>query len=120
MNKNMDTVKHIQEGSASITASVPDKVSKKMDVFYNPAMKHNRDMIIALLRASSKKDLRISLPLAGTGVRAIRLVKELNGGQVKEIFANDIKEEAVALIKQNLKDNKIDPALCTVSCDEGA
>ena len=69
----------IKEGKAVLKVPKLDKgkdVSKKLPVFYNPVMKFNRDVSIFLLNAIDRKDIQIALPLAGTGVRGIRLMKE--------------------------------------------
>ena len=39
----------IKEGKAAIKIKKADKISKEMDVFYNPIMKINRDISILLL-----------------------------------------------------------------------
>jgi tRNA (guanine26-N2/guanine27-N2)-dimethyltransferase len=95
-------VKKIREGSVEIYISTENKISKQMPVFYNPMMKLNRDITILLLKQFSP--MRLCDPLAGTGVRAIRFAKEL---KYKSIVANDISEKGVALIKKNIKLNKL-------------
>ena len=95
-------MKKIKEGSAEIYVPSQKKISKKLPVFYNPIMKLNRDMTILLLRQFPAMNL--CDPLAGTGIRAIRFAKEL---KYKSIVANDISEKAVALIKKNIKHNKV-------------
>jgi len=99
--------KTIKENSIEIKVPVETKISKKLPVFYNPVMKLNRDISVLILNSISKDNLRIADPLAGTGIRSIRFLKELKKGKVKQIFANDISENAVNLIEENLKLNKI-------------
>jgi tRNA (guanine26-N2/guanine27-N2)-dimethyltransferase len=96
----------IEEGSARINAFVEDKVSKRLEVFYNPVMKLNRDVSILLLNSLGKKGMQIADPLAGSGIRAIRFLLELKKGKVENISINDLSENAAKNISQNLKLNK--------------
>jgi len=96
----------IEEGKARIKVPIESRISRKLPVFYNPVMKFNRDMSVLLLKAVSDKSLRIALPLAGTGVRGIRLLKELRKGKIKQIIINDHSKEAFRIIKSNLRLNK--------------
>ena len=95
-------MKLITEGSAKISIKTSDKVSKDMDVFYNPVMKLNRDISVLLLNSINKKNIQISLPLAGSGIRGIRFLKELNKGIIKSISFNDCSKKAVNSIKNSL------------------
>lgn len=96
------SMKKIKEGSAEIFIPTEKKVSKKLPVFYNPTMELNRDITILLLQQFSL--MNICDPLAASGIRAIRFAKEL---KYKSITANDINEKAFALIKRNMKHNKV-------------
>ena len=98
--------KIISEGKAKIAAYTARTVSKEMPVFYNPVMKLNRDMTVLLLSSIDMKGMQIGLPLAGTGVRACRLLTELKRGKIKSIEINDKSEEAVNLIKKNIALNE--------------
>jgi tRNA (guanine26-N2/guanine27-N2)-dimethyltransferase len=97
----------IQEGKAVIRVSVANKVSKEMDVFYNPVMKLNRDISILLLNCIGEAGLNIADPLAGSGIRAIRFMLELKKNKIRTITANDYSLKAVKSIKNNLSLNKI-------------
>lgn len=68
----------------------------------------NRDISVLLLNSVSKNNLQIADPLAASGVRSIRFLKELNKNKIKKIYINDIDKDAVKSIKENLKLNKID------------
>ncbi|MFH0868445.1 MAG: hypothetical protein V1831_03970 [Candidatus Woesearchaeota archaeon] len=108
----------IEEGKAVIRIKKANKISKEMDVFYNPVMKINRDISILLLNSIAKNDMQIALPLAGSGVRGIRFLKELSKGKIKSINFNDYSVKAVGSIKNNLRLNKIDKfsiIKCTVN-----
>jgi tRNA (guanine26-N2/guanine27-N2)-dimethyltransferase len=108
----MDT---IIEGGAKLRVSL-GKISKKLDVFYNPLMKLNRDVSVALLQVLGDKDLQIALPLSGSGVRGVRFLVELDN--IKSIGFNDNSETAVDLIKQNieLNEDKLNCDDIEVSC----
>ena len=92
----------IKEGKAEVYVPKEKKISKKLPVFYNSVMKFNRDVSVELLKQFSQ--LHLCDPLAGTGVRAIRFAKEL---KYKSITVNDLDENAVKLIKKNMKHNKV-------------
>jgi tRNA (guanine26-N2/guanine27-N2)-dimethyltransferase len=98
-------MKKIQEGSAVIEVPEETKVSKKLEVFYNPVMKLNRDVSVLLLNAIENKRMQIADPMAGTGVRSIRFIKELKKGKMKRISVNDLF--SIDKIKNNFKLNKI-------------
>ncbi|MCX6709689.1 MAG: tRNA (guanine(10)-N(2))-dimethyltransferase [Candidatus Woesearchaeota archaeon] len=95
------------EGKARFAAPRADKVSRDMSVFYNPAMKLNRDITVAVLSACELTGIYACDIMAATGVRTIRLAKELPEGKLKRIYANDMSHDAVMLLKKNLKLNKI-------------
>jgi len=97
----------IKEGTAIIKISKKEKISKKLPVFYNPIMKFNRDISVLLLNSINKNNLQIALPLAGTGIRGIRFLKELKKGKVKNISFNDYSKKSIRIIKENLILNNI-------------
>ena len=108
-------MREFREGKAVIKAPDAQKISREMDVFYNPVMKNNRDFSILLLRASGRK-LRIADIMAGTGVRSIRFLLETDN--VESIYINDYDESSVNIIRENLKLNKIDNKKVFVSQEE--
>ena len=91
----------ISEGAVSFHASL-GKVSKDLDVFYNPVMKYNRDISIAVIDAYFDKEITVGLPLAGSGIRGLRLAKECKT-PIKKIYLNDMDKDAVKAIKKNTK-----------------
>jgi len=97
----------LEEGKAKIGAYQADKISKELPVFYNPVMKLNRDLSVLLLNALGKKDMQLADPLAGSGIRGIRFLLELDKGIIKNLSLNDLSEDAARNISQNLKLNKI-------------
>jgi tRNA (guanine26-N2/guanine27-N2)-dimethyltransferase len=97
----------ITEGLAKLNIIRADVVSKAMGVFYNPAMSLNRDISVLLLNSINKNSMQIGDPLAASGVRGIRFLKELKKYKIKNISINDIDENSIKSIKTNLKLNKI-------------
>ncbi len=97
----------VREGAAVIKIKKADKVSREMAVFYNPVMKLNRDISILLLNSIDNKNMQIALPLAGSGIRGMRFLKELKKNKIKSISFNDYSTKAAGSIKNNLKLNKI-------------
>ena len=95
----------ITEGKAKI--KVPKgsgKVSREMPVFYNPVMRSNRDITILLMAAAPRlygmKKLRIADPMAATGIRGIRMLRELGASSIDSLNMNDYSSDAAALIKK--------------------
>jgi len=99
--------KTIAEGKAKIKVPEEQKISKELPVFYNPVMEFNRTVSILLLKAVENKKMQIALPLGGTGVRAVRFLKELPKSKIKQLYINDINKEGFKIIEQNLKLNKV-------------
>lgn len=106
----------LKEGSCVLYAPT-GKISRALPVFYNPDMKLNRDICILLLKSIPIK-LRIADFLAGTGVRSIRLMKELPKKRIESIDINDHNPEAAKLVKKNLKLNKIKSSKVKVHCKD--
>ncbi|UCE29292.1 MAG: tRNA (guanine(10)-N(2))-dimethyltransferase [Candidatus Bathyarchaeota archaeon] len=80
----------------------------KAPVFYNPVMKSNRDLTILALQAYQStlgRDISVGEPLAGCGVRSVRIAVEVEG--VLKVVMNDISSEAVKLARSNVERNKL-------------
>ena len=114
MEHNHDLIK---EGSVYLSAVSSGKgkgPGTKGGVFYNPAMVMNRDISVLIteeiLREYGQevgKDLKILDGLCGTGVRALRLEKEVDwGGRDVEIFANDRDTAAFENTVRNIEINR--------------
>lgn len=97
----------ISESTAQVNVEAQKVVDKKMPVFYNPVMKLNRDISVLLLNSVQNTELRIALPLAGSGIRGIRFLKELDKNIIKEVHFNDKKENYKKYMKKNFELNKI-------------
>ncbi|MGV8086005.1 MAG: tRNA (guanine(10)-N(2))-dimethyltransferase [Candidatus Woesearchaeota archaeon] len=99
----------LTEGKAKFYASCDKngKISKDLDVFYNPLMKFNRDVSVLLLNNSGLKDIQLADIMAGSGVRSIRFLLELKKGIIDNIFINDYSPEFISVLNKNLKANSI-------------
>ena len=80
----------VKEGKAVIRINKADKISRQMEVFYNPIMQLNRDITILLLQQF--QPMHLCDLFAGSGVRSIRFAKEL---KYKSIAANDVSKKAI-------------------------
>ncbi len=96
----------IQEGKISLQ-QYEGTVSKDLPVFYNPDMKFNRDVSIHVLNSVEDMDLSMAFPMAGTGIRPLRFIKELNEGKISHIAINDLSKDAIQHIKKQFKFNKL-------------
>lgn len=104
---SMRTVR-IQEGDVTLDAHTSKgDVSKKLPVFYNPAMALNRDVCMLLLRCLGKKQMSAADILAGTGVRSLRLAAELPKGTIKRLVVNDANPLFPKKFTTALKQNKL-------------
>ena len=98
----------VTEGSCKIKVELPPKdVHAQMEVFYNPVMASNRNIAILLLNSVENEQMNIASPLAGSGIRELRFLKELKAGKVQNIFANDIKENFPKVMAENMKLNNV-------------
>ncbi len=100
----------ITEGKARILAYTGriQEISKKAAVFYNPAMRHNRDisvLALSVFQEDAKKELVVADCLSATGVRGIRYALEVP--QIAEVIFSDLNPTAIKLIKKNVKSNKV-------------
>ncbi|MDP3990312.1 MAG: hypothetical protein Q8Q01_03840 [archaeon] len=100
----------ITEHSATIGGELPKKdVNAKMEVFYNPVMVSNRNISIVLLNSILNKNLKMTLPLAGSGIRGLRFLKELKKGKIKQLDLNDHKDNFEDVFKKNMALSEIKP-----------
>ncbi len=80
-----------------------------MEVFYNPVMVSNRNLSVLLLNSIKNNHLEIADPLAGSGIRALRFLQELNPNKVNSISVNDAKENFLDTFQKNLQLNSCGP-----------
>ena len=90
------------EGLAKV--DVPRMViTRKAEAFYNPHMQYQRDVTMSALRVFSGyrgEGLKVCDPLAGTGIRTLRMAREVPG--IRDIVANDASPAAFAVMRKNL------------------
>jgi tRNA (guanine26-N2/guanine27-N2)-dimethyltransferase len=107
----------VTEGKARIF--VPNgKVTKKDEAFYNPAMRYQRDVTIAALHVFSEMKgggLSVCDPLAGTGIRGIRIAIEVPG--ISEILMNDMSPAAFRVMEKNVEASGIGAKVEMKNCD---
>ncbi len=99
-------LKIIQEGQARVKVAT-GKISKQLQVFYNPLMKLNRDLSILLLNSIPLNHLQACDPLAGSGIRSIRFLLEIKPKKIKSLLINDNDKKSFQTIKNNLQLNQI-------------
>lgn len=95
----------IEEGAVSLPIDVPDTVRKDMSPFYNPKMRLNRDVTLAVLDAVDHSGFDTFFPLSGTGIRALRCLKELD--VVDSAVVNDINENFPDRFKTYAEQNNV-------------
>jgi tRNA (guanine26-N2/guanine27-N2)-dimethyltransferase len=87
-----------------------DKISKKLDVFYNPVMKLNRDVSLLVIKTYfeqiNPKKIKFCDPMGASGIREIRFLKNIPE-IFDELFIGDISKRAILEMKRNFKINKI-------------
>jgi len=85
------------------------KITKKLNVFYNPVMKLNRDISLLFIETyfkSINKKAKFCDPMAASGIREIRFLKTIPS-RFEELIIGDISKTAIKNIKKNFKENKI-------------
>ena len=97
----------LREGKIKLRVPKIEKLDSKAEVFYNPIQVLNRDISILLLNSieqKSERPLRVLDLLSASGVRGLRIKKEVKNCQVT---LNDYKKECFKLMKKNAKLNKL-------------
>lgn len=109
------------ERSSKINVKLPKKdVHAGMEVFYNPLMKSNRNISFLLLNSIGNKDMNIALPLAGSGIRGLRFLQELEEDKINHLFVNDKKENFSKTFTENLRLNKIRKTKVSIHNEEAS
>ncbi len=91
----------------NILSNQASQVNSKMEIFYNPIMASNRNLSILLLNTIAKNNFKIADPLAGSGIRALRFLKELKKNKLKLICVNDFNFFFPKKINEELIRNKL-------------
>jgi tRNA (guanine26-N2/guanine27-N2)-dimethyltransferase len=102
------TLGSIIEGKTNLV--VPESAhqtgpAKKASIFYNPAMRTNRDLTVLFGRTAAKKGWTYLDALGGTGAKGIRLAVETDIDI--EVLINDHSSEAFKIINRNIAANKL-------------
>jgi tRNA (guanine26-N2/guanine27-N2)-dimethyltransferase len=85
-----------------------EKARSQSPVFFNPAMKMNRDSAILALGALNKRlsrPLAVCEPMCGSGIRGIRIALEAEG--ISEAVLGDMSYNAVRLAEKNVLMNGV-------------
>jgi tRNA (guanine26-N2/guanine27-N2)-dimethyltransferase len=109
-------VDEVTEGKARIlvprldeSAEEPEQRLRSMaPVFYNPVMKTNRDTAVLVLRAHQRslgRGVTACEPMAGSGVRGIRLAIEVDS--VDRVVMGDLSPSAIRLGELNAEMNSV-------------
>lgn len=103
----------IEEGSVTLPIDVPETVRRDMSPFYNPKMRLNREVTMAVLGRESGVDA--FFPLSGTGIRALRILKEQD--VFDSVVVNDINQHFPSRFRSYADRNNVD--LSDVSVRQG-
>ncbi|MBU6996946.1 MAG: 50S ribosomal protein L11 methyltransferase [Theionarchaea archaeon] len=93
------------EGKAVINVPEFEKITSRTEVFYNPHMAYDRELSLAIFKASQKKE--VCDAFSGSGIRAI--LYALEGAHVT---ANDTNPCAITCIKENAELNNVSLTIC--------
>ncbi len=116
----------VTEGNVKIVVPKLETLGKKelehalskAPVFYNRAMEFNRDFAVLALQIHQRANAREIVacePLAGCGVRGVRIATEVDG--IRKVIINDISSDAVQLAEFNVKMNKLTKKVAVVNED---
>lgn len=83
-----------------------ERISKSARVFFNPGMKLNRDITVAIARAIG--GIKFLDLLGATGAKGLRIAKEVGA----KVAINDVNPKAVELIRENASLNELDVEVC--------
>lgn len=95
----------IKEGKVVLDLELPQVISSRMEVFYNPHMRENRDISLLLLLTIPFEGLRVCDPMGASGVRLLRMLLETN--KVERAIYNDLNQRAVEFFRRLLESNNI-------------
>lgn len=95
----------LREGKVTLNIELPKVISSRMDVFYNPYMRENRDISLLIILSVGKEDLEVCDPMGASGVRLLRMLMETS--KVKRVIYNDINPSSVEFFKGLLESHKV-------------
>ena len=124
----LEAVELLSEGKTKFYAQKKEIVDREMSVFYNPAMRENRELSILVIinmikekaekarKGDRKAKIRIAFPLSGSGLRPLRLLAEnfeffekLLEEDIADIHihVNDINDKSVFAIQKNFENEAV-------------
>ncbi len=83
-------------------------------------MASHRNIAVLLLNSLPNTGMNIADPLAGSGIRSLRFLKELKRGKINHLFANDRKENFPTVFKKNLNVNHINAKNISIFNEEAS
>jgi len=106
----------LKEGNTEFFTDSEENITADMPIFYNPVMKLNRDLSLAVLMALNAereeakaalkqewKGLRIALPMEASGIRAARILNECKEMvKIRLLAVNDISPSAIQYARRNV------------------
>ncbi len=111
----------VTENSIQLNIKQPKKdVHKRMEVFYNPLMESNRNISVLLINSLPNEKMNIALPLAGSGIRGLRFLKELDKKKINHLFVNDKRKDFTKSLKRTLSANKIKSKKLSINNEEAS
>ena len=102
MNKDAKIV--LEEGIK--IKSYGESITKKLEVFYNPVMKINRDISLLVIESYFTKKIKFCDPMAASGIRELRFLKTIPN-KFDKLVIGDVSDNAIKNIKNNFKLNKL-------------
>ena len=88
-----------------------NKITKKLEVFFNPEMKLNRDISLLVINSYFDKPIKFCDPMVASGIREIRFLKTISG-KFKQLVLGDISKTAIKNAKRNFRENKVSLRKC--------
>ncbi len=82
------------------------KISKELDVFYNPLMKLNRDISLLVIKSFFKQPIIFCDPMGASAIRELRFLKTIPEC-FEKIIIGDISQRAIDEMQKNFKENDI-------------
>ncbi len=110
----------MQERSITLDLDPAAEPTTEDDVFYNEDMVTNRDITLAAVavhRADQDRDLRLCDALAGSGIRGLRTVAEVDG---IDAVINDMDPDAAAMIRDAVDANDLSDRVTVTERDAAA
>ncbi|MBM1154272.1 tRNA (guanine(10)-N(2))-dimethyltransferase [archaeon] len=94
----------LTEGAARLYVPRAEVPTRRLPAFYNPAMRVNRDIAVAIARVhGQRRPLLVCEPLCGAGARAVRYALEAGA----RVVAADVNPQAVEIARHNAQLNKV-------------